>query len=223
MLKLTPAQRRGEASGKRPYWRFLLSDRTVEWHDMVLGHREVALPSLSDPIVLLADGGADARLRRRGGRYGDRHHRPDPRRHPAHRHRRRNRPVRGAGRRTAGELRFAHLPPLEDAGEKRLARRVDARTLRSLRHDGVEGAALAAYLACVGTGLRPGSGAVADAGGAVRPGAVRAAPTPFKAAAAAGAEPPGAAVAGFRRGGGPAARRRDRRRSGWRCGATSTC
>ena len=48
MLQLTRAQLdAAEAGGKRPYWRFLLSDRTVEWRDLVLGHREVALPSLS--------------------------------------------------------------------------------------------------------------------------------------------------------------------------------
>jgi glutamyl-tRNA synthetase len=55
----------------------------------------------------------------------------------------------------ASHLRIAHLPPLEDAGEKRLARRFDARTLRSLRNDGVEGAALAACLARAGTPVPP--------------------------------------------------------------------
>ena len=44
MLKLTPAQRAAaEAGGKRPYWRFRLSDRTVEWHDLVLGRRQAKL------------------------------------------------------------------------------------------------------------------------------------------------------------------------------------
>src|ERR1019366_9029203 len=48
-------------------------------------------------------------------------------------------------------LRLAHLPPLTDAGEQRLARRMDARTLRSLRRDGVEPRALVAYIARLGT------------------------------------------------------------------------
>src|ERR1700722_10345927 len=57
MLCLTPAQRASaEAGGKRPYWRFLLSDRVVEWRDMVLGHCEVKLPAVSDPIVIRVDG-----------------------------------------------------------------------------------------------------------------------------------------------------------------------
>jgi glutamyl-tRNA synthetase len=57
MLRLTPVQRAAaEAGGKRPYWRFLLSDRVVEWRDMVLGHRKVKLPAVSDPVLLRADG-----------------------------------------------------------------------------------------------------------------------------------------------------------------------
>jgi glutamyl-tRNA synthetase len=155
MLQLTRAQRdAAEAGGKRPYWRFLLSDRTVEWRDLVLGHREVALPSLSDPIVLLADG---TPTRAFAGVVDDLATGITDL-------------VRSETQVTASavaidlyealsgdasRLSFAHLPPLEDAGEKRLARRVDARTLRSLRHDGVEGAALSAYLARVGTPIVP--------------------------------------------------------------------
>jgi glutamyl-tRNA synthetase len=78
--------------------------------------------------------------------------------------------------------RFAHLPPLEDAGEKRLARRVDARTLRSLRHDGVEGAALAAYLARIGTRLPPEAASLQSLATNFDLGQFSAQPTPFKAA-----------------------------------------
>lgn len=153
MLQLSPAQLdAAQASGKRPYWRFLLSDRTVEWRDMVLGHRETALSTLSDPIVLHSDGRP---TRAFAGTLDDLATGVTDL-------------VRGdtqlpataiaidlyeALGGDASRLRFAHLPPLEDAGEKRLARRVDARTLRSLRHDGVEGVALGAYLARVGTPL----------------------------------------------------------------------
>ena len=57
MLQLTSQQRAtAEAGGKRPHWRFLLSDSTVRWQDAVLGPREVKLPSVSDPVALLADG-----------------------------------------------------------------------------------------------------------------------------------------------------------------------
>lgn len=79
MLRLTGAQlAAAEAGGKRPYWRFLLADRSVEWRDRVLGHREVALASLSDPIVVQADGTPDAGVRRHRGRSGDGHDRPGP-------------------------------------------------------------------------------------------------------------------------------------------------
>src|SRR5262249_61898243 len=56
MLKLTAEQRAtAEAGGKRPYWRFLLSDRAVAWNDLVLGRRQVKRPSLSDPVLIRAD------------------------------------------------------------------------------------------------------------------------------------------------------------------------
>jgi glutamyl-tRNA synthetase len=155
MLRLTQAQREAAAAGgKRPYWRFLLSDRTVEWRDLVLGQRAVALPSLSDPIVLLAD---ETPTRAFAGIVDDlatgitdliRSETEVTASAVAIE-------VYEALGGAASGLRFAHIPPLEDAGERRLARRVDARTLRSLRHDGVEGAALAAYLARVGTPVPP--------------------------------------------------------------------
>ena len=57
MLKLTPEQRaQAEANGKRPYWRFRLSDTVREWHDIVLGRRQVKLPAVSDPVLIRADG-----------------------------------------------------------------------------------------------------------------------------------------------------------------------
>ena len=183
MLQLTPAQfAAAQAGGKRPYWRFLLSGRTVEWHDLVLGPREEALRSLSDPVVLLADGQP---TRAFAGCVDDLAEGTTDL-------------IRGDTQlpatavlidmyETLGgdatRLRFAHLPPLEDAGEKRLARRVDARTLRSLRQDGVEGAALAAYLAHIGTDQpleeAPLGALAADFDVACFPPR----PTPFKAAA----------------------------------------
>jgi glutamyl-tRNA synthetase len=57
MLKMTAAQRaQAEAGGKSPYWRFLLSGESVTWDDGVLGHRIVKLPSVSDPVLIRADG-----------------------------------------------------------------------------------------------------------------------------------------------------------------------
>ncbi|HVC62707.1 MAG TPA: glutamate--tRNA ligase family protein [Acetobacteraceae bacterium] len=182
MLQLTQAQQEAaEAGGKRPYWRFLLSGRTVEWRDMVLGHREVALRSLSDPIVLQADG---TPTRAFAGIVDDlatgitdlvRSETQVP-------------PTAVAidlyqalGGDPSG-LRFAHLPPLEDAGEKRLARRVDARTLRSLRHDGVEPAALVACLACIGTPLPPATASLLSLAANFDLSRFTTQPAPFKAA-----------------------------------------
>lgn len=63
MLKLTEAQRTAaEAGGKRPYWRFLLSDGELGWRDRVAGPQRVKLPALSDPVVVAADGTISAAL-----------------------------------------------------------------------------------------------------------------------------------------------------------------
>lgn len=182
MLRLTQAQREAaEAGGKRPHWRFLLSDRTVEWRDMVLGHREVALPSLSDPIVLQTDG---TPTRAFAGIVDDLAGGTTDL-------------VRGEAQVTAtsvaidlyealggdaSRLCFAHVPPLEDAAEKRPAHRIDARTLRSLRHDGVEGAALAAYLARAGTPMPPEAAPLPSLAASFDLSQFAAQPTPFKAA-----------------------------------------
>jgi len=135
--------------GSQSCWKFRLSDRTVGWHDLVLGPCTVALHAIADPVVLQADGTPAACL---AGVVDDiATDVTDVIR------------CRTSVQATAVEVdlraaldhgrgpRFAHLPALEDAGEKRLARRVDARTLRSLRRDGVENVALAAYLARLGT------------------------------------------------------------------------
>ena len=63
MLKLTTAQREAaEAGGKRPYWRFLLSNRVMSWEDLGGGRPEAKLPALSDPILVTADGAATPTL-----------------------------------------------------------------------------------------------------------------------------------------------------------------
>ncbi len=63
MLKLTPEQREvAEAGGKRPHWRFRLSNRVIIWADAISGRREAKLSSVSDPILVSADGTAAATL-----------------------------------------------------------------------------------------------------------------------------------------------------------------
>src|SRR5918995_2871752 len=56
-LKLTEEERaRLEAEGRRPHWRFLLDHRSMEWPDLVRGPSHVDCASLSDPVLVRADG-----------------------------------------------------------------------------------------------------------------------------------------------------------------------
>ncbi|MEW9306054.1 glutamate--tRNA ligase [Labrys neptuniae] len=57
-LRLTAEQKAAlEAEGRRPHWRFLLNHRIVEWQDGVRGPAHVDTVSLSDPVLIRADGG----------------------------------------------------------------------------------------------------------------------------------------------------------------------
>ncbi len=56
-LSLTPEQRAAyEAEGRRPHWRFKLDHRNVGWNDLVRGPAHVDCASLSDPVLIRADG-----------------------------------------------------------------------------------------------------------------------------------------------------------------------
>ncbi len=153
MLKLTPEQRAAaEANGKRPYWRFRLSDREATWRDRVLGERRVKLTAVSDPVLIRADGtplytftsvvddiatGITTVIR------GEDH-------------------VTNTGIQLdvfealgAAPPEFAHLPLLTDGDGGKLSKRLDSLTLRSLRHDGIEPMAVTSYLARLGTSEDP--------------------------------------------------------------------
>jgi len=155
MLRLTPEQRaNAEAGGKRPHWRFRLSDGSVEWADLVLGRRQVKLTAVSDPVLIRADGmplytftsavdDLDTRITHiiRGEDHVT------------------NTGIQldllaalGAGLDAIG---FAHLPLLVDADGGKLSKRLEGLSLRSLRGDGMEPVALAAYLARLGTSDDP--------------------------------------------------------------------
>jgi glutamyl-tRNA synthetase len=152
MLKMTAAQRaQAEAGGKRPYFRFLLSGVQAEWGDMVLGRQQVKLSAVSDPVVIRADGTPlhsfasavdDLEL-------GVTH------------------VIRDAGHLTntgiqldilaalgarPNTVRFGHLPAL---AELPAGKRTTLPSLRSLRADGIEPAALAGTLASLGTPDQP--------------------------------------------------------------------
>ncbi|MBS0560044.1 MAG: glutamate--tRNA ligase [Proteobacteria bacterium] len=155
MLRMTPEQRaQAEANGKTPYWRFRLSDGAVEWTDLVLGRRQVKLTAVSDPVVIRADGtplytftsvvddiatGITHIVR------GEDH-------------------VTNTGVQLdifaalgadPARIAFAHLPLLTGTDGGKLSKRIDSLSLRSLRQDGMEAGAIAAYLARLGTSDDP--------------------------------------------------------------------
>lgn len=45
-----------EAEGRKPHWRFKLSGGRVEWTDLVRGEQAIETSSLSDPVLIRADG-----------------------------------------------------------------------------------------------------------------------------------------------------------------------
>jgi glutamyl-tRNA synthetase len=154
-LKMTREQyERALANGKSPYWRFLLSARTVAWQDGVLGQRQLKLQSISDPVLIRADGTPlytfasvvdDLETGITHVVRGEDH-------------------VTNTGIQIdlyealggrASALRFAHLPLLTDADGGPLSKRLGSVSLRQMRRDGIEPAALAGYLAALGTSRDP--------------------------------------------------------------------
>ncbi|GGG30154.1 glutamate--tRNA ligase 2 [Caldovatus sediminis] len=154
-LKMTREQyERALARGRSPYWRFLLSARSVAWRDLVLGDRQVRLQTISDPVLIRADGTP---------LYTFASVVDDLETGITH-------VVRGEDHVTntaiqidlyealggdAAALRFAHLPLLTDAEGGPLSKRLGSVSLRQFRRDGIEPAALAGYLAALGTSRDP--------------------------------------------------------------------
>ena len=155
MLKLTAAQRAAaEAGGKRPYWRFRLSDTAIAWDDLALGRRQVHLPSLSDPVMIRADGTPAAAF---AGLVDDLQ---DGITHIVRGEDMANTTavqldLAAALGRDPAAIARAHLPALADAEGDRLSRRAGNFSLRALRQLGVEPAALAGTLACLGSTVEP--------------------------------------------------------------------
>ena len=151
MLKMTAEQRtKAEANGKQPYWRFLLSPRTLEWRDQVVGARQAKLTAVSDPVAMRADGTPTAlfasvvddidtgitHIIRADDNAANTGVQLD---------------LWEALTGTAPRVQFAHLPALADAGRVRLSRKVGSLSVRALRGDGVDPVALATCLARIGT------------------------------------------------------------------------
>jgi len=164
-LKMTAEQlARAIANGKSPHWRFKLSHTTIEWQDGVLGRRSVKLPSLSDPVLIRADGSFlytftsvidDIELGITDVVRGEDH-------------------VTNTGIQidilaalggAPARMRFAHLPLLTDADGGPLSKRTGSVGLRQLRRDGVEPSALVGYLAALGTSGDPVAAMPADLAG----------------------------------------------------------
>ncbi|MDX2103162.1 MAG: glutamate--tRNA ligase [Alphaproteobacteria bacterium] len=148
-LSLSAAQRQAlEAEGRRAHWRLKLSDEPVVWTDGIQGPKRFPPGSLSDPVLVKADGeplytfasvvddldtGITDVIR------GEDH-------------------VANTAvqielcRALGGEPpRYAHFPLLVDAAGAGLSKRLGSLSLQSLREDGIEPGAVAALLASLGT------------------------------------------------------------------------
>ncbi|WP_159347437.1 glutamate--tRNA ligase [Roseomonas harenae] len=154
-LKMTAEQlARAIENGKSPHWRFKLNTRTVTWRDGVLGERSVKLPSLSDPVLVRADGSFlytftsvvdDLETGITHVIRGEDH-------------------VTNTGIQIdileglsgrPNRIYFAHMPLLTDAEGGALSKRLGSVSLRQFRRDGIEPAALTGYLAALGTSRDP--------------------------------------------------------------------
>jgi glutamyl-tRNA synthetase len=148
-LKLTEAQRDAfEAEGRKPHWRFKLSRSKVRWSDLVRGPVEIDTATMSDPVLVREDGAFLYTLPSVADDidYAISH------------------VVRGEDHvtNTAAQIEifealdaaipaFAHFPLLVGAGGEALSKRLGSLSLETLREDGMEPMAVAAYLAKIGT------------------------------------------------------------------------
>ena len=146
---LDPATRaKWEAEGRTPHWRFKLSRAKVAWTDLVRGTVEIDTATMSDPVLVREDGAFLYTLPSVADDID-----------MAITH-----VVRGEDHvtNTAAQIEifqalgapmpaFAHFPLLVGAGGEALSKRLGSLSLDSLRADGMEALAVAAYLAKIGT------------------------------------------------------------------------
>jgi len=148
-LKLTEAERsQFEAEGRRPHWRFRLDHEDVRWDDVVRGASHAQAASLSDPVLIRADGSFLYTLPSVVDDIdmGVTH------------------VVRGEDHvtNTAPQIQlfnalgavppaFAHLALLTGADGQGLSKRLGSASLTDLRDEGIEPLALASLLARMGT------------------------------------------------------------------------
>jgi glutamyl-tRNA synthetase len=146
---LDPANKaKWEGEGRKSHWRFLLSRKKVGWTDMVRGPVEIDTATMSDPVLVRADGAFLYTL----PSVAD-----DIDMAISH-------VVRGEDHvtNTAAQIEifealggpvpnFAHFPLLVGASGEALSKRLGSLSLESLRADGIEAQAVASYLAKIGT------------------------------------------------------------------------
>ncbi len=148
-LRLTPEEKaKYEAAGRKPHWRFKLSQTMVRFTDLVRGEVEIDTANLSDPVLIRADGRflytlpsvvddidfAISHILR-----GEDHVT--------------NTAVQIEMFRALGAEppAFAHHPLLIGAGGEALSKRLGSLSLKSLREDGIEPMTVVSYLARTGT------------------------------------------------------------------------
>lgn len=150
-LAMTEEQKaRAFASGRPPYWRFRLSAGATAWDDLVLGHRAVNLTAVSDPVLIRADGTPlytfasvvdDLELGITHIIRGEDHVANSGV----------QRDIIAALGADPDAIGLAHLPLLVGAEGEPLSKRIGSLSLRAMRADGIEPAAITAYLARLGT------------------------------------------------------------------------
>jgi glutamyl-tRNA synthetase len=146
---LDPANKaKWQAEGRKPHWRFKLSRQRVRWTDLIRGPAEIDTATMSDPVLLREDGAFLYTLPSVADdiAMGISHI------------------IRGEDHvtNTAAQIeifqalggpvpRFAHHPLLVGAAGEALSKRLGSLSLQSMREDGMEPEAVAAYLAKIGT------------------------------------------------------------------------
>jgi glutamyl-tRNA synthetase len=163
-LKLSAEERaKLESEGRKPHWRFKLSQTKVKWHDAVRGPVEIDTAHLSDPVLIREDGRFLYTLPSvvDDVDYAITH------------------VIRGEDHvtNTAAQIEifealgakvphFAHFPLLVGVGGVALSKRIGSLSLREIRAMGIEPLALASYLAKTGTSdaieLRPSLDVLAE-------------------------------------------------------------
>ncbi len=148
-LTLTDADRaRLEAEGRKPHWRFKLTQTKAAWTDLIRGPVEIDTATLSDPVLIREDGSFLYMLPSVVDdiEFGITHI------------------MRGEDHVTntatqielfvglgAAPPAFAHYALFIAAGGEKLSKRLGSLSIRAMREEGIEPLALASYLAKIGT------------------------------------------------------------------------